>query len=176
VNAAQERVLYFAFGANVHPDWLRLRIPDAELLGAAELPGHRLAFRKRGRDGAARSDAQPSDTPGASLPGALYAVRRAALDRMGAAGAGYRIEEVEVLFAGERRRALTWRAEDSAVAAGLVPLDWYVALIRAGASLLGLPAEHRRWLAAVKVQVDADSEQAHAARAILAAGPGLDSD
>ena len=98
-----------------------------------------------GRDGAARSDAQPSDAPGASLPGALYAVRRGALDRLGAAGAGYRIEEVEVLFAGERRRALTWRAEDSAVAAGLVPLDWYVALIRAGASMLGLPAAHRRW-------------------------------
>jgi hypothetical protein len=172
MSAADDRVLYFAYGANVHPGWLRRRIPDAELLGAAALPGHRLAFRKRGRDGAARSDAQPSETPGDALPGALYAVRRAALDRLGAAGAGYRMEEVEVRVAGESRRALTWRADDAAVAEGLVPLDWYVALIRAGAALLGLPAAHRDWLATVDVTVDRDSEQAQAARAVLAADPG----
>jgi hypothetical protein len=176
MNAAGERVLYFAYGANVHPGWLRRRIPDAELVGAAVLPGHRLAFRKRGRDGAARSDAQPSDTPGDVLPGVLYAVRRDALDQLGAAGAGYRMEEVEVLVAGATRRALTWRAEDSAVAAGLDPLDWYVELIRAGAAMLGLPAAHQRWLASVQVRVDRDSEQSRIARALLAAsarpGPG----
>lgn len=176
MNDAPDRVLYFAYGANVHPGWLRRRIPDAELLGAAVLPGYRLAFRKRGRDGAARSDAQPSDTPGDALPGALYALRRTALDRLGAAGAGYRLQEVEVLAAGAPRRALTWRAEDSTVAEGLVPLDWYVALIRAGAALLGLPAPHRRWLDAVQVTVDSESEQSRVARAVLAADPGADPD
>ena len=169
MSAVDERVLYFAYGANVHPGWLCRRIPDAELVGAAVLPGHRLAFRKRGRDGAARSDAQPSDTPGDALPGVLYAVRPDALEQLGAAGAGYRMQEVEVLAAGAPRRALTWRAEDNAVAAGLVPLDWYVDLIRAGAALLGLPAAHQRWLASVQVTVDRDSEQARIARDLLAA-------
>ncbi|NHA13424.1 gamma-glutamylcyclotransferase family protein [Thioalkalivibrio sp. XN279] len=170
MSAAGERVLYFAYGANVHPGWLRRRIPDAELVGAAALPGHRLAFRKRGRDGAARSDAEPSGTPGDVLPGVLYAVRREALDQLGAAGAGYRMEEVEVLVAGAPRRALTWRAEDSAVAAGLDPPDWYVDLIRAGAAMLELPAAHRRWLASVTVKVDRDSAQSRVARTLLAAG------
>jgi hypothetical protein len=176
MSAAGDRVLYFAYGANVHPGWLRRRIPDAELIGAAALPGHRLAFRKRGRDGAARSDAQPSDTPGDALPGALYAVRREALEQLGAAGAGYRIEEVEVMVAGESRRALTWRADDAFVAEGLVPLDWYLALIRAGASRLGLPAAHRRWLATVEARVDRESAQSHLAREVLAADPGCDAD
>jgi len=173
MSAAGERVLYFAYGANVHPGWLRRRIPDAELLGAAVLPGHRLAFRKRGRDGAARSDAQPGSMPGDTLPGVLYAVRSEALAQLGAAGAGYRMEAVEVLLAGAPRQAVTWRAEDSAVAAGLQPPDWYVALIRAGAAMLGLPAAHQEWLASVPVRVDRDSEQSRIARALLAAGTGL---
>jgi hypothetical protein len=169
MSAAGERVLYFAYGANVHPGWLRRRIPDAELVGAATLPGHRLAFRKRGRDGAARSDAQPSDTPGDVLPGVLYAVRRDALDQLGAAGAGYRMTEVEVLLAGARKRAFTWRAEDSAVATGLEPLDWYLELIRTGAAMVGLPAAHQQWLASVQVRVDRDSKQSRVARTLLAA-------
>lgn len=176
MSAAGERVMYFAYGANVHPGWLRRRIPDAELVGAAALPGHRLAFRKRGRDGAARSDAQPGDARDDALPGVLYIVRREALDQLGAAGAGYRMEEVEVIVAGTPRRALTWRAEDSEVAAGLDPLDWYVDLMRAGAAMLGLPAAHQRRLASVKVKVDRDSEQSRIARALLAAraAPGAD--
>lgn len=168
MSEARGSVLYFAYGANVHPEWLRRRIPDAELLGAAELRGFRLAFRKRGRDGAARSDACPAD-PGDTLPGALYAVRAEALQQLGAAGAGYRVEEVTVMTALGARNALTWRAEDTELAAGLLPWDWYLALIRAGAERLGLAEGHQRWLASVPYATDVDSDQARAARAILSA-------
>ena len=167
---AAGRVLYFAYGANVHAGWLRRRIPDAELLGAAELPGFRLAFRKRGRDGAARSDACPG-SPGEVLPGALYAVRAEALQQLGAAGAGYEMEAVTVMTAAGARRAVTWRAGEGTLAEGLLPWDWYVGLIRAGAAQLGLPAAHQRWLATVPCATGGDSEQARAARAMLGA-PG----
>jgi hypothetical protein len=168
VSDGAERVLYFAYGANVHPGWLRRRIPDAELLGAAELRGYRLAFRKRGRDGAARSDACPGG-PGDALPGALYAVRAEALQQLGAAGAGYRMEEVTVMTAVGARRALTWRAEDAALAEGLLPWDWYLQLIRAGAETVGLPEAHQRWLASVACAADESSEQARAAYEVLGA-------
>jgi len=172
VSPVDPGVLYFAYGANVHPGWLRRRIPGAALVGAAALPGHRLAFRKRGRDGAARSDACPSDAPGASLPGALYRVQRQDLDHLGAAGAGYRAAQVQVDSAGGMVTAVTWRADSSEIIDDLLPWDWYVALIRAGAVILELPEAHLAWLDAQPTAVDADAGRAALARAVIAAGEG----
>jgi gamma-glutamylcyclotransferase len=169
VSEGAGRVKYFAYGANIHPGWLGRRVPEAELLGTARLPGYRLTFRKRGRDGAARSDACPDDTPGACLHGALYALPAGALQRLGAAGAGYREERVRIETAWGTVEARTWRAAPEDVAEGLRPWDWYLALIRAGAELLGLPDEYRRWLDGVAVTEDPDSDRARAAREVIAA-------
>jgi len=169
VSAADGRVLYFAYGANVHPGWLKRRIPDATPVGAAALPGYRLAFRKRGRDGAARSDACPSDAPDARLPGALYRLRATDLERLGAAGAGYRAEQVSVESAQGLVDAITWVAKPAQISAGLLPWDWYVDLIRAGAVLLQLPETHRAWLASVPTARDPDDSRTALARAVIAA-------
>jgi gamma-glutamylcyclotransferase len=170
VSLEDGHVLYFAYGANIHPGWLRRRIPEARLVGAAGLPAHRLAFRKRGRDGAARSDACPDEEPGASLPGAVYELRAEALARLGAAGAGYRQAEVVVTTPGGLLDAVTWRAEPASIEAGLRPWDWYIGLIRAGAAILGLPEGYRRWLDSVPVNEDPDRERAAVAFAVIAAG------
>lgn len=162
------RVAYFAYGANVHPGWLRRRVPEAELHGAALLPGYRLVFRKRGRDGAARSDACPSTTPGDALPGALYWLPPESLERLGAAGAGYRSAEVVVRTVEGEVHARTWLAEPTEHAERLLPWDWYVELIRAGAELLELPAAHRRWLQGVPVTRDPDRTRAATAHQVIA--------
>lgn len=175
MSRADARVVYFAYGANVHPAWLRRRIPDAILVGPGVLPGHRLVFRKRGRDGAARSDACPSDVPGAGLPGALYSVRAPDLQQLGAAGAGYLAKEVRVDSPAGPMAAITWVAAPDEIEAGLLPWDWYVALIRAGAEQLGLPERHRRWLATVRTTVDPDAARAAPAREIVAAATPGDS-
>ncbi len=175
MNHADERVIYFAYGANVHPAWLRRRVPSAVLVGPGLLPGHALVFRKRGRDGAARSDACPSDAPGAALPGALYRMREADLRLLGAAGAGYLAKRVTVESADGPLEATTWVAAPGEIAHGLLPWDWYVALIRAGAELLGLPEEHQRWLASAPTAKDPDTARAAPARGIVAAVPPGDS-
>lgn len=167
MSAAAEPVVYFAYGANIHPGWLRRRVPEATLIGAGMLPGYRLAFRKRGRDGAARSDACPSAEPGAVLPGALYSLPAAALARLGAAGAGYHAERVVVETVAGPQEAITWRADPADIVTGLRPWDWYVALIRAGATLLDLPEAHLRWLEQAPVAVDPDRERAARARAVI---------
>ena len=170
MSAAAEPVIYFAYGANIHPGWLRRRVPEARLIGAGILPGYQLAFRKRGRDGAARSDACPSAEPGAALPGALYSFPAGALARLGAAGAGYRAEQVVVETAAGRRQAVTWRADPAELVAGLRPWDWYLALIRSGAEMLRLPEAHLRWLEQVPVAVDPDLERAAQAWAVIEEG------
>ena len=169
MSGAEERIHYFAYGANVHPGWLKRRIPTAQLVGAGLLPGYCLAFRKRGRDGAARSDACASDEPGAMLPGAVYLLREQELAQLGAAGAGYRTKAVRVMVAGEPLRATTWIAAPAEIATDLLPWDWYVALIRAGAELLALPVTHRRWLDAVQTAADPDPDRVALARAVIAA-------
>ena len=163
------RVVYFAYGANIHPGWLRRRVPGAQLLGRAWLPGFRLAFRKRGRDGAGRSDARADDVPGACLHGALYALPPGALEGLGAAGAGYRKQRVRVETQAGAVEAWTWRAATEHIAEGLQPWDWYVALIREGAALLGLPDDYRRWLDGVAAIEDPDRGRAQAARQVITA-------
>jgi gamma-glutamylcyclotransferase len=166
------RVAYFAYGANIHPGWLRRRIPHAGLLGAAALPGYRLVFRKRGRDGAARSDACPSGDPADRLPGALYSIPAADLGLLGAASAGYRRLEVVVESQNGPVEAVAWVAAPGEIAEGLLPWDWYVALIRAGARQLSLDEAHRRWLDTVPSRPDPDADRAAPALAVLAAGRG----
>lgn len=159
-------VPYFAYGANVHPGWLRRRAPTAVAMMPGELPGHRIMFHKRGRDGAGRSNAWPAEVSD-RLPGMLYRVQAQEFARLGAAGAGYRADEVLIETSAGPLTALTWRARPEEIENGLRPWDWYVALIRAGAALHGLPASHCRWLESVAVAVDPDRARAVAAFAVI---------
>jgi gamma-glutamylcyclotransferase len=169
-----ETVLYFAYGANVHPGWLGRRAPAARLVGSAALPGHRLAFRKRGRDGAGRSDACPTDDVAVELPGVLYELPAADLARLGAAGSGYALVDVTVRGAGGWQSARTWRALPEAMADGLSPWHWYLALIRAGAALHGFPPDYCRWLASVPAREDPDRARAALAYEVIAAASSGD--
>lgn len=165
---------YFAYGANIHPGWLRRRIPGAIRIGPGELPGHRIAFHKRGRDGAGRSNAWRTGEAADRLPGVLYRVQIQDLERLGAAGTGYRAEELLIETMAGPLTALGWCAEPAEIQDGLLPWDWYLALIRAGAALQGLPQVHRRWLETVPVAVDPDRARAAIALAVIERGEALD--
>jgi gamma-glutamylcyclotransferase len=160
-------VPYFAYGPNIHPGWLRRRVPAVMRLGTGVLPGHRLAFHKRGRDGAGKSNAWRTDAAADRLPGALYRVPVQHFQRLGAAGGGYHTAEVLIESAAGPLTALTWRAEPDEIEDGLRPWEWYVALIRAGAAVHGLPESHRRWLLTVPVVEDPDRARAAIAYAVI---------
>lgn len=162
-------VLYFAYGANLHPGWLRRRVQSAVVIGAAELPGHRIEFRKRGRDGSGKSDACPTGLASDRLAGALYRLSKADLQRLGAAEAGYHLDEITVESAEGALAALTWRADSVQLVAGLPPWNWYLALLRAGAAIHGLPESHRRWLETVVAAPDPDRDRAAIALEVIAA-------
>ena len=156
---------YFAYGSNLHPGWLGRRVPSARVIGSAWLPDHGLEFRKRGRDGSAKSDA--ARRPGAELPGALYAMHSSDLGRLGAAEGGYLRVELTVETADGPREAFAYVAREENHVSGLPPWDWYLGLILRGAELHGLPDAHRAWLAAVSAAPDPDPARAAVARAVL---------
>lgn len=175
--ASAGSIFYFAYGSNLHPQWLRRRVPSAVVMGPASLPGHALAFRKRGKDGSAKCAAIAGDRSRRALPGALYAMGEDDLRLLGASEGGYRREQVDVDTAAGRVVAWTWYAEPEQLADGLAPWDWYLDLVRAGAAIHRLPEEHVQRLAATPAWPDPDATRARLARTILAASlapPGHD--
>jgi hypothetical protein len=62
--------IYFAYGSNMSSLRLRERLPTARSLGAARLPGWRLAPNKPGKDGSGKANLVAD--PGAAVWGVLY--------------------------------------------------------------------------------------------------------
>ncbi|MFV0299745.1 MAG: gamma-glutamylcyclotransferase family protein [Paracoccus sp. (in: a-proteobacteria)] len=134
--------LYFAYGSNMLPARLTARCPSARVTGAAVAPGWRVAFGKHGRDGSGKATLIAD--AGGRAPGMLFRIGKddlPALDRAEGVGKGY-----------DRRDDLRIEAEGGGLAAvsyvaphprpGLMPFDWYLALVVAGAELGGLAPAH----------------------------------
>lgn len=149
---------YFAYGSNLHPARMRLRVPSALALGCAVLTGHQLRFHKRSRhDGSAKCDAHFTGRPQDRIYGAVYsltAADKAALDAI--EGPGYEIAERVVIRAGCQQAVFLYRARPEAIADDLQPFDWYHALVLAGARHHGLPSAYVAALAAIPCRVDPD--------------------
>ena len=45
---------YLAYGSNLHPLRLTLRVPSARVIGVVEMPGYMLEFHKRSIDGSGK--------------------------------------------------------------------------------------------------------------------------
>jgi len=161
---------YFAYGSNLHPARMRLRVPSAAPLGCAVLTGHQLRFHKRSRhDGSAKCDAFYTGRPQDRVYGAVYrlvAADKAALDAI--EGPDYDIAERVVIRAGRPQPVFLYRARPQAIADDLRPFDWYHALVVAGARHHGLPAAYIDVLAAIPSCRDPDPARAGRELALLA--------
>jgi hypothetical protein len=163
---------YFAYGANLHPERMRRRVPSAQPLGCAVLTGHVLRFHKQSRkDGSGKCDAHYTGRPQDRVYGAVYslaAAEKAALDAI--EGPGYEVAERVVIHAGTQRAVFLYRARPDAVRRGLRPYDWYHALVVSGARHHGLPEAYVERLAAVAANPDPDAGRAAKEHALLTAG------
>ncbi len=160
---------YFAYGSNLHPERMRLRVPSARPLGHAVLSGHLLRFHKRSlSDGSAKCDAHYTGRPVDRVYGAVYslaAAEKAALDAV--EGPGYEVAERVVICAGSQRAVFLYRARPETVDATLQPFDWYHALVVAGARHHGLPSAYVARLSAVATCADPDAARAARERRLL---------
>ncbi len=152
-------ILYFAYGSNMLSARLRARCPSARLLGPAWAEGHCVRFEKRGMDGSGKAALIAADPDKAA--GVLYAMESAdlaALDRFEGAGHGYdRVEDVTIRHGNRPARAMTYLACDPQP--GLVPFDWYLALILAGARQHGFAASYLNRLGGHPWQADPDPDR-----------------
>jgi gamma-glutamylcyclotransferase len=170
----------FAYGSNMSTRRIRERAPSARPIGVGSLAGHRLAWHKAGRDGSAKCDIKPSDRPDDVVWGVLYEI---------ASAERHLLDQAEGLGRGYEHRAVTIQTESRSVAAGvyyatqidrsLLPFDWYLALVHAGAVEHGLPGSYVAGIAGVTTVVDPNADRREGNLAILRSGlplvrvPGL---
>ena len=150
----ENSVLYFAYGSNMLTERLHKRCPNARPLGNAVAHGFSLRFCKRSKDGSAKATLVKTDEREQPAYGVLFELsqsEQARLDKSEGEGLGYDRDDAFTVFRladGEEAIASTYRASRQACDEGLIPYDWYRALILAGAFQHGLPdtyiAELRR--------------------------------
>jgi len=141
---------YFAYGSNMLPRRLQhaSRAPSAVCTGVGMLRGYRLRFHKRGMDGSAKCNAEPTDDASDVVCGVLFDVNprdRHALDesedctRGGYLGATVSIESLQD---DGTAQAETYLAARNFIDDSLTPYDWYQALVVAGALEHRLPSDY----------------------------------
>jgi gamma-glutamylcyclotransferase len=144
--------LYFAYASNMEPRRFQRLCPGGTFVGAARLPGRRLAFSRYSRQRRGGSTDIVPDAE-AEVWGALYEVSEAdleTLDRSEDVPAAYRRETVAVEDAeGRERQAVTYIANRTG---DFLPHPDYLRLIVEGAEARGLPPHYVDALRQIRTQ------------------------
>jgi hypothetical protein len=157
---------YAAYGSNLHPVRLAARVPSAELIGTAFLPGWTLHFNKRSNvDGTAKCGIERG---GAGTHHAIYrllADEKSLLDACEGLGNGY--DELS-LDLPEFGRCFSYVASPSHIRNELLPLDWYQAMVLRGAEFNRFPRGYIETIRNVEALPDPDEARKRAQWALVA--------
>ena len=153
---------------------LRARCPSAQVVGAARADGFDIAFDKIGQDGSAKATLVAA--AGQAVPGALFHLddaELAILDQIEGLGRGYDRQQISLRQGGQAADALTYIAPPEHRRAGILPFDWYLGLVLAGAYERALPPVWIQRLRAIATAPDPEANRPRQleARALLNACP-----
>lgn len=154
-------MLYFAYGSNMSLPRIRARIPSAEFVTVASLPGHRLTFSKPGIDGSGKCDALRTDNPTDRVIGVVYMIdpaEKKILDRYEGLGVDYH-EKTASLTAFEGHAISAYLYIATEVKTGLKPYHWYKRHVLSGAEQAGLPGDYLAMIRAIASVDDPDPDR-----------------
>lgn len=149
-------VRYAAYGSNLHPLRLQLRIPSARLLGTDYHPGYSLHFHKLSRDASGKCGIFEGST---GVHFAVYEMStddQAMLDGIEGVGAGY---ERAAIILPEFGRCFTYLPSRDHVDPVLKPYDWYHEMVLLGCAVHGFPAEYYDTIQTIDSIADPDEER-----------------
>jgi len=165
-------MLYFAYGSNMLTERLQDRVPSAEPVTAATLPGRTLRFHKRSKDGSGKCTLAPASEDSAAVHGVLFDFASddlSALDDAEHRGHGYERRRVHPRTPDGSVDAFAYVAQPAYVDDALRPYDWYRAVVTAGAHQHDLPAAYRRRLESIRSYPDTNEERRAQYRSLLRA-------
>ena len=127
-------MLYFAYGSNMLTERLQDRVPSAEPVTTAHLPGRTLRFHKRSQDGSGKCNLIDALEESVAVHGVLFQFATddfSALDEAEHRGYGYKRCRVHPQTADGSVEAFAYVAQPAYVDDALLPYDWYQALVTA---------------------------------------------
>ncbi len=156
-------MLYFAYGSNMSERRLRQRVPSAQKIGVATLPGHQLVFHKISlKDGSGKCDAYPTIESADVVMGVLFELdisEKIPLDRVEGVGIGYEERPIGVtLDDGIPYKAFTYFA--MAIDSSLRPYHWYKEHVLRGAIENNFPDSYIQSIQSVESIEDPNAERA----------------
>jgi hypothetical protein len=161
-------MLYFGYGSNMLTARLRARVPSATPRWAGRLDGHALHFHKRSRDGSGKCNIVRAENR--AVHGVVFDVDAREVDALDEAeqrGRGYERCDVRVHGPSASVEAFAYVAQPAYVDDALLPYEWYLALVLAGAREHGLPADYVAGLDAVRSYPDPNEARRRRYRALL---------
>lgn len=144
---------YLAYGSNLHPVRIGMRVETARLLGKAFVEGWSMKFHKRGKDGSAKCNIVAGGT---GIHAAVYSLDeadRVVLDRIEGLGFGYEAGTIDVPRFGACH---VYLGDPAYLDDALVPFDWYKALVLLGARYHRFPDDYVDAIASVPAEADPD--------------------
>lgn len=142
------KMLYAAYGSNLHPFRLQQRTPSARLVGTGAIAHYTLRFHKRGyRDFSGKCNLIQQREKTAYV--AIYDIDKSEvplLDDAEGAGAGYDRTRITVDGFGD---CMIYLAASEHIDDSLLPFSWYKALVIAGCERLAFPSFYIKRIRAV---------------------------
>lgn len=146
-------MLYAAYGSNLHPVRLSLRLPGSRFRGTATIAGRELRFHKRSMDESGKCNIATGTGPIHLAIYELNADERAELDRIEGLGLGYASETIDVPGFSE---CFTYKASPSHIDEELQPYTWYKELVLIGCEYHGFPADYIAMIRSIAAIADPD--------------------
>jgi len=154
-------VIYFAYGSNMAAARLQQRIPSAQRLGVARLPGYQLRFQVAStKDGSAKADAHYTGEDRDLLLGVVFRLdprAKPVLDGYEGVGVEYRDTEVTIERGGGAEQALIYLGTN--LDPTLRPYPWYREHVLRGALENGLPAAYVEAIRVIDTIPDPDPQR-----------------
>ena len=146
---------YFAYGSNMLTARLFGRCDSASPITVAKVDGYRLAFSKHSVDGSGKATLVPDYELNCTVYGAVFSIADTQLPTLDDfEGSAYQRRSVPVrcIHSGEEYDATTYFARHQE--AGLVPYDWYLALVIAGLEEHRIDSEYTKAVRSVVYETD----------------------
>jgi gamma-glutamyl AIG2-like cyclotransferase len=157
------KLLYFAYGSNLHPHWLQSRTPSAEILGTVICPNLNLHFHKGGVDDSGKCNIVRSESADDVIHGAVYQFDAHEKEVLDIAEDGYHEESLDL---GEFKNVLVYIAKEG-IDDDLSPYSWYQDIVIAGAQLHGFPQQYITHIQSFSAITDPDQEREKRHRSIV---------